>query len=118
MGDTAGEELGGWRTDLPARAWHAPLMAGGRLEFVLDQTRLLVVLEADNGAVLGWSELSDEDEIFVGPAAWAGNVTVAATSLGRLVMMRWEWDAPLAEDDDDKSLDGTGSGGRAPIPWR
>lgn len=91
--------VGGWRTDLPARAWHVPLLAGGRLDFVLDQTPFIVALEAGNGAVLGWSELADEDEIFVGPAAWTGNVTAAATSLGRIVMMRWAWDEKLEEED-------------------
>lgn len=93
--------VGGWKTDLPARARHQPLLAGGRLDFVLDQTPFVVALAADDGAVLGWSELSDEDEVFVGPAAWAANVTVAGTSLGRLVMLSWEWDEKPEEEPEE-----------------
>ena len=99
--------VGGWRTDLPARTRHQPLLAGGRLDFVLDQTPYVVALEPDNGAVLGWSELSDEDEVFTGPAAWAANVTVAGTSLGRLVLLSWEWDEKPAEEKDEGRGPGT-----------
>jgi outer membrane protein assembly factor BamB len=96
--------VGGWKTDLPARARHQPLLAGGRLDFVLEQTPFVVALSADNGAVLGWSELSDEDEVFVGPAAWAANVTVAGTSLGRLVLLSWQWDEMPEEEDEERGF--------------
>ena len=106
--------VGGWRTDLPARAWHAPLLAGGRLDFVLDRTRYVVAVAANNGAVMGWSRLEDPDEVFVGPAAWAGNVTAAATSLGRVVLLGWSWDAAPDESEERPSNAPIGYPGVAP----
>jgi outer membrane protein assembly factor BamB len=95
--------VGGWRVDLPEHAHHAPLLAGERLDFVLDQSRYVVALGAQDGAVMGWSELSDEDEIFVGQAAWGANVTAAGTNLGRLVTMTWAWDE--TKTDENESAD-------------
>jgi outer membrane protein assembly factor BamB len=100
--------LEAWRTDLPVRARHVPVRVGGRLDFILERTGHAVALSAENGAVLGWMTLPDADETFVGPAARAGDVTVAATTLARLVGLGWEW---IKEEDDKK--------GSAPSPnWQ
>ena len=81
-----------WRTDLPARLGASPRLVGGRLEVLLPLTGWAVSVAADNGAVMGWTQLEDEDETFVGPVALTNGYTVAATSFGRLVGLRWEYE--------------------------
>jgi outer membrane protein assembly factor BamB len=81
-----------WRTDLPARTLTPPRLVGGRLDAVLPLTGWVVAVAADNGAVMGWMELPDRDETFVGAPVLTGGYTVAATSFGRLVALRWTYD--------------------------
>ena len=92
----------GWRTDLPARPGGTPLLAGERLDVVLPLTGWVVALQADNGAVMGWTGLPDEDETFVGSATWAANLTVSGTSLGRVVALSWEWDPKVKGKTEEK----------------
>lgn len=92
--------VGGWRTDLPARDDVAPVLTGSRLELVIPQSPHAVSLAADNGAVLGWVTLPDEDETFVGTAAVHAGITAACTSLSRLIGWRWEWESEAGERTD------------------
>lgn len=89
----------GWRTDLPARALHPPVRSGGRLDFVLARTGWVVGLAAQNGAVMGYFELVDDDEIFVGPAARSGGLTFGATSLERVVGLSFAAEQRRRDDD-------------------
>jgi outer membrane protein assembly factor BamB len=96
--------VGGWKTDLPAWSTSPPVVSGLRLDFVIPQSRHAVALSADNGAVMGWVTLPDEDETFVGSSAGAGGITASATSFARLVGWRWEWDPEAETDDEDEPL--------------
>lgn len=98
--------VGGWKTDLPAWSTASPVVSGSRLDFVIPQSRHAVALQADNGAVLGWVTLPDEDETFVGTAAGAGGITASATSFARLVGWRWEWEEESADDDEEPGRPG------------
>ncbi|MEM7248463.1 MAG: PQQ-binding-like beta-propeller repeat protein [Acidobacteriota bacterium] len=91
-----------WEADLPARVLHPPVRRGGRLEFVLAPTGLMVVSSTRNGALLGWKGLSDEDEFFVGPAVELGGVTLAATSFGRIVGLSWTFQGPLSTPKESR----------------
>ncbi len=90
----------GWRTDLPVAMSLPPRQSGGRLDCVIPNSRTAVALAADNGAVLGWVTLPDEDETFVGTAAIARGVTATPTSLGRLLGWRWEWSEALQDEPE------------------
>ena len=95
--------VGGWKTDLPQASTAGPVVSGSRLDYVIPQSRHAVALQVDDGAVLGWVTLPDEDETFVGTAAGAGAITAAATSFSRLVGWRWEWiDEEGADEEDDR----------------
>ena len=85
--------VGGWRTDLPAVADVAPVLTGSRLEIVIPNSSNAVSLAMENGAVLGWVTLPDEDETFVGTAAVGAGITAACTSFSRLIGWRWEWES-------------------------
>ena len=87
----------GWRTDLPGRAPRAPVRTGGRLDFVIPLTRVLVALAPQNGAILGWTQLPDEDEAFVGGGATHDGLTLSVTSFGRVVGFAWRPDAPRSD---------------------
>jgi outer membrane protein assembly factor BamB len=93
--------VGGWKTDLPSASTAPPVVSGSRLDFVIPQSRHAVALEAENGAVVGWITLPDEDETFVGPSATAGAITASATSFSRVVGWSWEW-MPEDEKKDEK----------------
>ncbi len=85
-----------WRTDLPARVTVPPRLFGGRLDYLLPLTGWVVAIAADNGGVMGYTELPDPDETFVGSPVLAGGYTIAATSFGRLVGLRWEYEGSEA----------------------
>jgi hypothetical protein len=87
-----------WRTDLPSRVTEEPRLFGGRLDYLLPLTGWAVAIAADNGGVMGYTELSDPDETFIGPPVVAGGYTIAATSFGRLVGLRWEYEPKAAND--------------------
>lgn len=85
-----------WRSDLPARVTVPPRLFGGRLDYLLPLTGWAVALAADNGGVMGYTELPDPDETFIGRPLLAGGYTIAATSFGRLVGLRWEYEPKKA----------------------
>ncbi len=89
-----------WRTDLPARVTVPPRLFGGRLDYLLPLTGWAVAIAADNGGLMGYTELPDPDETFVGSPVLAGVHTIVATSFGRLVGLRWEYEGSEAPKGD------------------
>lgn len=94
-----GKGVGGWKTDLPSATTAPPVLQGGRLDYFVPQSRHAVSIQADNGAVIGWLTLPDEDETFVGQSAGAGGLSVSATSFGRVVAWGWEWLEDAGSDE-------------------
>lgn len=93
--------VGGWKTDLPSVATAPPVVHGSRLDYFIPQSRHAVALDAENGAVMAWATLPDEDETFVGTSSGAGGITASVTSFSRMVGWGWEWTAVEEEQEGD-----------------